>query len=53
MSAATERMEVRLTSAEKAFLPHAARLSHESASGFMVRAAQNAAVAYQRAAHPR
>ncbi|MBB6120690.1 DUF1778 domain-containing protein [Nocardiopsis algeriensis] len=43
MSTATERMEVRLTPEDRALLLEAARISHESASKFVVRAAREAA----------
>jgi uncharacterized protein (DUF1778 family) len=43
MSTATERMEVRLTPEDKSLLLEAAGINHESASGFVVRAAREAA----------
>ncbi|MDE3719855.1 MULTISPECIES: type II toxin-antitoxin system TacA family antitoxin [Nocardiopsis] len=43
MSIATERIEVRVTPEDKALLLEAARISHESASKFVVRTAREAA----------
>ncbi|WP_028647506.1 DUF1778 domain-containing protein [Nocardiopsis sp. CNT312] len=43
MSTATERMEVRVSPEDKTLFLEAARLSHESASKFVVRAARDAA----------
>ncbi|WP_047869048.1 DUF1778 domain-containing protein [Nocardiopsis sp. RV163] len=43
MSTATERIEVRLTPEDKELLLEAARISHESTSKFVVRAAREAA----------
>ena len=45
MSTATERLEVRVSNEDKVLLLEAARLSHESASKFVVRAAREAAQA--------
>ncbi|GAA1084922.1 type II toxin -antitoxin system TacA 1-like antitoxin [Nocardiopsis metallicus] len=43
MSTATERIEVRVTPEDKALFLEAARINHESASKFVVRAAREAA----------
>ncbi|MBE3000792.1 DUF1778 domain-containing protein [Nocardiopsis sp. HNM0947] len=43
MSTATERLEVRVSQEDKELLLEAARLSHESTSKFVVRAAREAA----------